>query len=116
MTPWSGSPHELLGCLNRHERRVAPDRLYCRGRRALLDVGTRMAVVGSRRATAKGLVETKAVTSRLVERDVVVVSGLALGIDTVAHRTAIGNGGSTIAVLEQAWIATPRGRIEDCRT
>lgn len=59
MVSWSGSPHELLGCLNRHERRVAPDRLYCRGRRALLDVGTRMAVVGSRRATAKGLAEVR---------------------------------------------------------
>ncbi len=58
-----------------------------------------MAVVGSRRATAKGLAEAKAVTSRLVERDVTVVSGLALGIDAVAHRTAIKNGGSTIAVL-----------------
>lgn len=58
-----------------------------------------MAVVGSRRATAKGLAEAKSVTSKIVKRDVTVVSGLALGIDTIAHRTTIKNGGSTIAVL-----------------
>ena len=58
-----------------------------------------MAVVGSRRATARGLAEAKSVASKLVKRDVTVVSGLALGVDTVAHQTAIENGGGTIAVL-----------------
>lgn len=64
-----------------------------------MDVGTRVAVVGARQATTKGLTEAESITGRLVERDVVVVSGLALGIDTVAHRTAIEGGGRTIAVL-----------------
>lgn len=99
MTVWSGLPDEILGGLSHAERKAAPQRLYCRGRRELLDVGTRIAVVGARRATTKGLADAESIVRRLVERDVVVVSGLALGIDTVAHRTAIESGGRTIAVL-----------------
>lgn len=56
-------------------------------------------MVGARRATTKGLAEAESISRGLVERDVVVVSGLALGIDTVAHRTAIEGGGGTIVVL-----------------
>ena len=65
----------------------------------MLDVGTRVAVVGSSRATALGLAQAEAVTRQLIKRDVVVVSALALGIDTIAHKTAIKDGGETIAVL-----------------
>lgn len=99
MTSWSGSPEDLLRSLSPAESKAAPERLYWQGRRALLDVGTRVAVVGSRRATAQGLAYAEAVTRQLIERDVVVVSGLALGIDTIAHKTAIEGGGKTIAVL-----------------
>ena len=99
VTSWSGSPRELLGWLSPAEDKAAPERLYCRGRRALLDTGTRVAVVGSRRATAQGLDQAEVITRELIGREVIVVSGLALGIDTVAHRTAITGNGSTIAVL-----------------
>ena len=99
MTSWSGSPQELLRWLSPAEIEAAPERLYWKGRRSLLDVGTRVAVVGSRRATAQGLAQAEAVTRQLIKRDVVVVSGLALGIDTIAHNTAIKGGGETIAVL-----------------
>lgn len=99
MTSWSGSPQELLGLLSPAESEAAPECLYWQGRRALLDIGTRVAVVGSRQATAQGRARAEAITRELIHRDVVVVSGLALGIDTVAHQTAITGGGSTIAVL-----------------
>lgn len=99
MISWPGSPQELLGSLSSAESKAAPKRLYWQGRRALLDIGTRVAVVGSRRATAQGLAQAEAITRELIRRKVVVVSGLALGIDTVAHRTAVAGGASTIAVL-----------------
>ena len=58
-----------------------------------------MSVVGSRHATPEALKRARALTEALVNRSVVVVSGLAEGIDTVAHTTAIERGGRTIAVL-----------------
>ena len=93
------SPEELLGPLTDIERRAAPDKLYLRGRRALLEAGPRVAVVGSRRASRSGLELARRITEFLVERGVTVVSGLALGVDTVAHETAIASQGWTLAVL-----------------
>lgn len=56
-------------------------------------------VVGTRHPTAYGRGVTAAITRELVEQGLVIVSGLALGIDTVAHQTCIEAGGRTIAVL-----------------
>ena len=56
-------------------------------------------MVGSRKASPQGLEWTRRVTEALVARDVTVVSGLARGIDAVAHRTALDLGGKTVAVL-----------------
>ncbi len=81
------------------ETRAAPNRLYLRGDRALLTNGLRISVVGSRRASRSGLELTRRITRFLVKRGVTIVSGLALGIDTVAHQTAISTGGRTMAVL-----------------
>jgi DNA processing protein len=58
-----------------------------------------LAVVGTRMPTAYGRTVTAAITAQLVERGLVIVSGLARGVDTVAHRTAIERGGRTVAVL-----------------
>lgn len=99
MTSWSDHPEDLLGPLSRAERDAAPSILYCRGRKELLATAPRVAVVGSRRASGDGLARAAEIAEELVDADVVVVSGLALGIDTVAHQTAIDCGGSTIAVL-----------------
>lgn len=93
------SPQDVLGPLTDLESRAAPDRLYLRGQRELLEKGPRVAVVGSRGATSSGLELARRITEFLVEREVTVVSGLALGIDTVAHQTAIDSDGNTIAVL-----------------
>ena len=98
-TPSTARPEDLLGPLTELERRAAARKLYLRGDRTLLELGTRVAVVGSRQASPQGLEWTRLVTEALVDRDVTVVSGLALGIDTVAHRTALDRGGKTMAVL-----------------
>lgn len=90
---------ELLGPLNDIERKNAPAELYVTGDRSLLADGLRVAVVGSRKASAAGVRRAQALVQALVEHDITVVSGLAEGIDTVAHETAIALGGRTIAVL-----------------
>ena len=58
-----------------------------------------VAVVGTRKPSAKGEARTKKLVAALVDDDFTVVSGLASGIDTVAHQTAIANKGRTIAVI-----------------
>ncbi len=92
-------PEELLGPLNEVERKNAPALLYLAGDRTLFGAGPRVSIVGSRKATDLGRNRAAKLTRALVERGVVVVSGLAEGIDTVAHTTAIKHGGKTIAVL-----------------
>ena len=56
-------------------------------------------IVGSRKSTAYGKWATEKFVKELVNMDVTIVSGLALGIDAIAHKTAIEEGGRTIAVL-----------------
>ena len=58
-----------------------------------------IAVVGTRAATGYGRQVTRELVGALARAGVVVVSGLALGIDGVAHEAAIAAGGKTIAVL-----------------
>lgn len=93
------TPVEILGPLNDVEAKNAPKALYAAGDLGLLHRGPRVAVVGSRDASDEGLRRTRALAAALVKRDIVVVSGLAIGIDTAAHRAAIEAGGRTIAVL-----------------
>lgn len=58
-----------------------------------------IAVVGSRKVSPYGRQITQSITSQLVRAGVVVVSGLALGVDSIAHQAALDSGGPTIAVL-----------------
>ncbi|MEM1038608.1 MAG: DNA-processing protein DprA [Pseudomonadota bacterium] len=90
---------EALGALAPIEEKHAPDRLYLAGDTSLLTEGLRIAIVGSRKASADGIKRARTVTRALVEQGVIVVSGMAEGIDTVAHEAAIAAGGRTIAVL-----------------
>ncbi len=60
---------------------------------------TCVSVVGTRNPTEDGILRTRKVVSVLVDLGVVVISGLAKGVDTVAHKTALELGGLTIAVL-----------------
>lgn len=92
-------PHALLWTLNDIETKHVPKHLYTLGDVGLLTAGRRVAVVGTRHPSAAGIRRTKALVKALVDQGIVVVSGLAEGIDTVAHETAIECGGKTIAVL-----------------
>jgi DNA processing protein len=72
---------------------------YYRGDIGLTTAPLKVAVVGNREASPEGVKRTKQLTKKLVEDGVVIVSGLAKGIDTAAHETAIEVGGHTIAVI-----------------
>jgi DNA processing protein len=74
-----------------------PPVLFHRG--ALAPSETGMSVVGSRRASARGLDIARTITAGLVERGITVIAGLAAGIDTAAHITALEAGGRTVAVI-----------------
>ena len=58
-----------------------------------------VAVVGTRKPSSKGLARTQKLTRALVHDGFTVASGLAAGVDTAAHETAIAEGGDTIAVI-----------------
>ncbi len=58
-----------------------------------------VAVVGTRRVTPYGRQVTQELVAGLVRNGVTIVSGLAKGVDAIAHRTALEHGGRTIAVL-----------------
>lgn len=92
-------PEDLLGPLNEVERKNAPAKLFLAGDPSLFGAGPRVSVVGSRKATELGKNRAAKLTRALVQRGAVVVSGLAEGIDTIAHTTAIKHGGRTVAVL-----------------
>jgi len=73
--------------------------LYYRGWWDLIDAPKRIAVVGSRGVSEDGARRTRRLVRLLVEAGYTIVSGLAKGVDTVAHTTAIACGGKTIAVI-----------------
>jgi DNA processing protein len=58
-----------------------------------------VSVVGTRHPSLYGIAQTENIVRDLLEYEITIVSGLARGIDTVAHKTAVKNGGRTIAVI-----------------
>ncbi len=76
----------------------APPLLYVRGALSATDDWA-MAVVGTRSPTTYGKEAARHLVSELAYHGVTIVSGLALGIDTIAHRAALEAQGRTIAVL-----------------
>ena len=77
---------------------AAPPLIFVRGRFEPLDQWA-VAVVGTRRLSAYGRLITHDLANGLARNGITVVSGLARGIDAVAHRAAIEAGGRTIAVM-----------------
>lgn len=71
--------------------------LYFRGWWDLIDSRS-VAVVGTREISEEGIRRTRKLVKGLVDHNFTIVSGLAKGVDSVAHRTAIERGGLTIAV------------------
>ncbi|MBW4718885.1 DNA-protecting protein DprA [Saccharothrix sp. SC076] len=74
-----------------------PPVLFTRG--TLLPGENAVSVVGSRRASERALRMAVSLAERLVDRGITVLSGLAEGIDTAAHVTALDRGGRTVAVI-----------------
>ena len=73
--------------------------LYYRGWWDLIDSPKRIAIVGSRTVSEEGIRRTRKLVKLLVQDGYTIVSGLAKGVDTTAHTTAIESGGNTIAVI-----------------
>lgn len=82
------------------EMKSAPRQLYWKGAdpSSWLDK-PKVAIVGSRKATSYGLDVTRSLASELAKAGVVIISGLALGIDAQAHKGALEGNGITAAVL-----------------
>lgn len=76
-----------------------PTILYCKGETTLLNEGSKIAIIGSRKASNYSQQALELIVPPLIENKAVIVSGLATGADTIAHEAAIRMGGKTIAVL-----------------
>ncbi len=77
----------------------SPIVLYCKGNMELLQTSKSIAVVGTRNPTQKGESMARRIATVFSEKGYVIVSGLALGIDTEAHVATLHASGKTIAVL-----------------
>ncbi len=84
--------------VNLREIPMPPERLWVRGR-VETDDTLAIAIVGAREATPYGLGCAERLAADLAARGITVVSGLARGIDSAAHRGALEAGGRTVAVL-----------------
>ncbi len=84
--------------LNRSDCNDCPILLYYMGN-ANLNAGKALSVVGTRRATTYGREATAKLVGGFVGQDIVIVSGLALGIDACAHTAALNSQLPTVGVL-----------------
>lgn len=78
---------------------LPPQRLYYAGPLPELLAKPRLAVVGSRKVSPYGRRVTAELAGGAAAQGIVIVSGLALGVDSLAHEAALEAGGLTIAVL-----------------
>ena len=96
-----GYPRSLID-LDAIGEHAAPERVYGRGNRDLLadlEPDRAVTIVGARRSSPYGRVVAAELAGSLAAAGLVVVSGMAYGIDTAAHRGALEAGGTTLAVL-----------------
>jgi DNA processing protein len=100
---WNKAPYQFLTFMDdAYPARLRdvlqmPPVLFAAGVLLTDDIG--ICVVGSRAASQVSLDFTRQVAEGLVARSITVVSGLARGIDTAAHRSALEAGGRTVAVI-----------------
>jgi DNA processing protein len=76
-----------------------PATVFGRGKKQAMDAKHAVAIVGTRTPTIAGRSLVTRIARRLVEHGVVVVSGLAVGIDGAAHAATVEAGGTTVAVI-----------------
>ncbi|PID32157.1 DNA-protecting protein DprA [Candidatus Saccharibacteria bacterium] len=76
-----------------------PQQLYLRGQLNGINDTPCLAVVGSRRVTPYGKNITYRLAYEAAKQGIAIISGLALGVDAIAHRAALDAGGRTVAVL-----------------
>lgn len=88
-----------------------PPYLYVRGRLATLENG--IAVVGARKASSYGMAAARRLARELSEMGWTIVSGMARGIDTSAHKGALDGAGRTVAVMGSGFaeIYPPENRV-----
>jgi DNA processing protein len=104
LADWS---NQGIGVLTVLDPRYPPNLAAVHDRPLLIFVAGRLrdtdsrsvAVIGSRRATPAGIEQARIISERLAGAGYTIVSGLAAGIDTAAHRTALDLGARTIAVV-----------------
>lgn len=77
---------------------TVPDHIYAYGSIETANLPC-VAIVGSRKVSPYGRAVTHQLSSDLARAGIVIVSGLAFGVDIIAHRAALESGGKTIAVL-----------------
>lgn len=85
--------------LNDVESKNAPKNIFYSGSMELPLSRVMVSIVGSRQASDKGLAKAAELSKFLTRYNAVIVSGLARGIDTAAHKETISQKGATIAVL-----------------
>ncbi|NJK33157.1 MAG: DNA-processing protein DprA [Deltaproteobacteria bacterium] len=109
---------EVLGPLTPAECRFAPSSVWLAGDPGLLgNQQLRVAVVGSREASSEGLRRAAKLAAQLAHLGIVVVSGLAAGVDGAAHNAALEAGGRTIGVIgTPLTLAYPRAHaaLQEC--
>jgi DNA processing protein len=81
-----------------HEIHDPPLALHYTGNLSLL-AGPSIAIVGSRKATPYAINAAEHLSRKLAPAGLTIVSGLATGVDSAAHRAALDSGGTTVAVL-----------------
>lgn len=89
-----------------------PRTLYAKGNTKLLKSERLVAIVGTRNVSDLGVVKTKEVTEHFTSEGYGVVSGLALGVDTIAIRTALIKGAKVVAVLPCIDIIVPKSNYK----
>ncbi|WP_243523880.1 DNA-processing protein DprA [Bacillus pseudomycoides] len=94
VTIWDDDYPELL-----REISDPPFVLYGKGKRELLGEINKFAVVGTRKPSLYGKGSIQSILQPLIDKEWLIVSGFANGIDTIAHQIAVQQHSSTIAVL-----------------
>jgi len=100
---WEGEEFDFVTILDSRypspvrEIHQAPPFLFAAGELRVDDPA--VSVVGSRNASDRGLSMARSIACALVQRDISVIAGLAVGIDTAAHAAALEAGGRTVAVV-----------------